>query len=215
MKRCYNNSCLRSFTGIQKEEGIYCPQCDFYVGIGASMVMPLRNLGRKIGRKKMKKGLIGLLIGSGATTAGFGIHDYITSPKYGRARELDRKVAYIIPRDSSDDNYSIYNQKIKVGVSYLSKESLHLNLHIELLDDNITFFSEPWNLFANGDARNLYKMVINGLTFKKEKINNYDHWQQLYEGLIDKIYIQKIGLEKEAQRTASEKLNLLQDSARH
>jgi len=115
MKYCPNDTCNRSFFGILDNEarnGKYCSECGSSIDYASKLRFrrnigefknDVQNLGRKIGRKRMKQGLIGLLAGAAiGASIFFGSNKYsnhVNSPEYLRARELDKKAIQIMPLD--------------------------------------------------------------------------------------------------------------------
>ncbi|MBI5803974.1 hypothetical protein HY450_01890 [Candidatus Pacearchaeota archaeon] len=204
-KYCCNQECTRGFTGVSRDEGGICPSCggkihgrtSLKIREGIENVRQIgretANIGKRIGRKRMRQGLKGLIGGALITAGGFGIYNHFSGPEYLRGRELDRKAGYILDNIPSEGTLELEldnNTKVKVYTTERIPEGLYIQL-----DNRITFVSESWDYcFGNsyGDARNLdeINVLVNGKWEKieRERIEDYASWQAKYEELTERAY---------------------------
>ncbi len=219
MRYCINDRCKGNFIGISEKEK-NCPYCNSTIhtrfGLELNEIKnDVKNLGNKIGRKRMKQGLIGLLAGSAITVGSYFGYEHINTLEYKRGKELDKKIAYIWPYERTkytlDDKDVILEAKRDFNI-FIDCKRMHLTL------DNIEFVSEPWScvipplilippFFISGldtyreDARNLSKLISDGNIFEKNGISDYEFWQKTYEDLIEKLAENKSQmLEKHKER---------------
>ena len=206
MKYCPKEGCSGSFIGIPDNEardGKYCPGCGSSIDYALKLRLKrnigefkndVQNLGRKIGRKRMKKVLIGLLAGVSLTVGGLsvfnGYSNIVNSAEYLRASELDKKAIQIMPYNGSTSYQLDGGNNVIVYRAPGARLSLSINDKIRLLSEDWVV-SGPEGGTSAGDARNLAILRIRlgneWVTIPRSEIVDYNSWQAAYEGLIDKL----------------------------
>ncbi|MBI5803994.1 hypothetical protein HY450_02000 [Candidatus Pacearchaeota archaeon] len=149
-------------------------------------------------KRIVKKVFMGSVVIAGLS----GVYGYCTSSEYQRARELDRKATYIVPENSSGEEFRLESgETIRTG--WYNVEYCGRSLELEL-NDKVAFRSERWtnDLYdgPRGDAKNLKDLGIkeggewhwfnrhNRYNYLDSGIENYEFWQNKYENLIDEVY---------------------------
>src|SRR3989344_1272724 len=218
---CSNTKCKRNSLGIPRS-GIWqnCPECSSHVysqsflSFRESSSDSIKHLSNKIGRRRMKKGIITLLAGAALATAGnFGynhLNNYWNSPEYQAAKQLDEDANFVIPQGNNDEQkYRLSNGfyatvqrgKVKEGACGCADKYL-----ITTLDGKVSFVSELFGRYPEGDARILNQLKIrkdgNWIIYDRANIPEYEKWQRVYENTLREVAKSRRQMEENAEKEA-------------
>jgi len=170
----------------------------------------------------MKQGLIGLLTGAAITTAGFLGNNYMQTHEYQRTVEINKKAVYIVnnlhkrvyeKKGGAEHDYEIDGKEVTVSLSQKKDPKCDERLKIKVSKDLI-LYSDNWTVFPSGDAGILDLIQVRlekpegwraWKTYSRNKIEDYDALQKIYEELIEQIADKRLKIEDDRLKSANQR----------